>query len=511
MSTADPERTRFIEEVILAQEEERRRIALELHDQIGQSLTSLSVRLKTLAASTSIDKEMQREVEVLREITSGALEDVGRLARGLRPALLDELGLGPALEKLVSRFSENHGVLIDCHLTGFDKRDRLPSTHEITLYRVVQEALTNIVKHAHATTASVVVERKLHEVRVIVEDDGVGLPEGIADGELGEPTSSSGSQLGLQGIRERVALLSGRLVIESLPNQGTALYISAPIQARARSFAIKHRDALIALQRGTLYIGRSAECEISLEGTRVSRKHARMVSDASGTTVEDLGSTNGVFVNHVRIQSPTRLRPGDTVTVGGNDLVFIEATERSEDAVTRRKRTSTMPVPRNTGEFVEDTQVGRTPSAARDYKTQKSDALELAGSLATRMLSQGRIAAAERALEHHLLNVLQNEESRPTAKTARRAAFYASKLAEATRSRTWVDYVLELYATFDVRMPTDVEEWLVRAARTGLGASRTALDGFLAARGSFGPAPAEQADRVAAAWSTSTEVVFEPR
>jgi signal transduction histidine kinase len=211
-------RAQYVSGVIAAQEEERKRIARELHDSTSQSLTSLLIGLRALADRAGTP-EVQRQVEDLRGVVGHTLEDLHALARQLRPSVLDDLGLAEAITRYVADCRARSGIEIDVALTGLEGR-RLPPEVETALYRVVQEALTNVIRHARARTASVCVERRPRSVRAIIEDDGCGFdPASIpADGHLG-----------VHGIRERAELLGGALIIESERGSGTSLFVEVPI------------------------------------------------------------------------------------------------------------------------------------------------------------------------------------------------------------------------------------------------------------------------------------------
>jgi signal transduction histidine kinase len=201
--------------VVHAQEQERRRLALELHDQTGQALTSILLGLR--GVEDARDPEAQRAaVRSLRELVVATLHDVRRLAVELRPKALDDFGLVPALERLAESFREGSGieVQIESRLGG----DRLPDEVETAVYRIVQEALTNVLKHADAQHVSILLARKNERVSVVIEDDGRGF----------EPEAADNSRLGLVGMRERVKLLDGTLAIESSPGRGTTLVVSVP-------------------------------------------------------------------------------------------------------------------------------------------------------------------------------------------------------------------------------------------------------------------------------------------
>lgn len=201
--------------VVEAQELERRRLARELHDETGQALTSILLGLRTVEEAKG-GLELRAAAE-LRELVVATLQDVRRLAVELRPKALDDFGLVPALERLVQTFGEQTGIAVE--LEARLAEERLPSQVETALYRIVQEALTNVVKHARARSVSVLLTRKDRSVVAVIEDDGQGF----------RPGAESGEGLGLVGMRERVALLDGRLAIESAEGAGTTLVVEVPL------------------------------------------------------------------------------------------------------------------------------------------------------------------------------------------------------------------------------------------------------------------------------------------
>jgi two-component system, NarL family, sensor histidine kinase DevS len=202
--------------VVEAQELERRRLARELHDETGQALTSILLGLKGLEEAVEGDAP-RAAVGELRELVVATLQDVRRLAVELRPKVLDDFGLVPALERLTETFGEQTRIKVRFESGLGD--ERLPGDVETALYRIVQEALTNIVKHAQAGTVSVVLTRKPASVAALIEDDGRGFDI--------EHVREDG--FGLQGMRERVGLLDGRIQIES-GEAGTTLVAEVPIR-----------------------------------------------------------------------------------------------------------------------------------------------------------------------------------------------------------------------------------------------------------------------------------------
>jgi signal transduction histidine kinase len=198
------------------QELERRRLARELHDETGQALTSILLGLSALEKAKDGDAR-RTAVESLRELVAATLRDVRRLAVELRPTALDDFGLTAALERLTANFSEQTGIAIELE-AGLGE-ERLPRDVETVLYRLVQEALTNVVKHAHAEHVSIVLRRKEGVVTAVIEDDGRGFEDGQGEGGLG-----------LVGMRERVALVNGRFRIEAGANAGTTLLVEVPVR-----------------------------------------------------------------------------------------------------------------------------------------------------------------------------------------------------------------------------------------------------------------------------------------
>lgn len=202
--------------VVEGQELERRRLARELHDETGQALTSILLGLKSVETARGED-EVRAAVAELREFVAGTLEDVRRLAIELRPKALDDFGLEPALERLARGFAEQTGIAVDVEAR---LEARLPGEVETVLYRIVQEALTNVVKHAQAERVSIVVRKRGDKVAAVIEDDGRGFAPGEARAE----------GLGLLGMRERLALVDGTIVIESRPGAGTTLVAEVPAE-----------------------------------------------------------------------------------------------------------------------------------------------------------------------------------------------------------------------------------------------------------------------------------------
>ncbi len=216
--------SQLLKKVISAQEEERKRIARELHDQTSQSLTSLMIGLKMLKSCKTLD-EVARQSDDLRELTSKTLEEVHGLAIQLRPTILDDIGLNIALQKYISDYSVKFNINVDYHSIGFDSI-RFPSEIETTIYRVVQEAFSNILKHSKAKNASLILENRGNLLKVIIEDNGKGF-------DVKKVMSSDiDGKLGLFGMQERINLINGDITIESTPGTGTNIYITVPIDEK---------------------------------------------------------------------------------------------------------------------------------------------------------------------------------------------------------------------------------------------------------------------------------------
>jgi signal transduction histidine kinase len=204
-----------VRRVVEAQELERARLARELHDETGQALTSILLGLKPLESAAG--EEAREAVASLRELVVATLQNVRRLAVELRPSVLDDFGLVPAVERLTDTFREQSGLRVELEAQLGD--ERLPREAETTLYRVIQEAFTNVVKHAGATRVSVLLQRQQGHALAVVEDDGSGF----------DPSRAREDALGLAGMRERLALAGGRLRIESAPGAGTTLVAEVPV------------------------------------------------------------------------------------------------------------------------------------------------------------------------------------------------------------------------------------------------------------------------------------------
>ncbi len=219
----DELRARLLQKLISAQEEERRRIARELHDETSQIVGALALGLDTATATLPPGSSRDRLQEV-KALALRTLDGIRRLSFDLRPSVLDDLGLFPAIRWYAERDLKPRGVAVRCE---FDEgEERLPNEVEAALFRAVQEAITNIVKHARAETVLIQCALGPQGVTIEIEDDGEGFdPESISG------TAVGGRGLGLAGIRERLDLLGGSAIIESAPGQGTRVVLTVPLAA----------------------------------------------------------------------------------------------------------------------------------------------------------------------------------------------------------------------------------------------------------------------------------------
>jgi chemotaxis family two-component system sensor kinase Cph1 len=206
--------------LVTAQEDERRRISREIHDQIGQQITALRMHLEKVRHHCQADPEGAEQVERTARLAQALDENIDFLTWDLRPMALDHFGLRAALDALVRGWSERFGIAAGYHDVGMEKV-RLPEPVETHMYRIAQEALHNIVRHADATSVAVVLECAGNDVSLMIEDDGCGFdPEGSASERAG---------MGLLGMRERGSLIGGKVEIESSPGSGTTVYVRVPL------------------------------------------------------------------------------------------------------------------------------------------------------------------------------------------------------------------------------------------------------------------------------------------
>jgi two-component system, chemotaxis family, sensor kinase Cph1 len=222
LARANQERQQLLQRTVDAQEAERKHIARELHDSLAQYLTAVRLGLNAIDKSCGADIAAGAKLKELKCLTTEVGHEISRMARELRPTVLDDLGLQSAITQYLEEWRERSEIKFDLqvHLNG----QRLPQPVETTLYRVTQEAIVNVVKHAGASHAGLILEATGHQVRLIVEDNG----RGFSLPECGS-TGASVQHFGLIGMRERLALVNGTLEIETAPGAGTTLFITVPL------------------------------------------------------------------------------------------------------------------------------------------------------------------------------------------------------------------------------------------------------------------------------------------
>lgn len=218
---SDRERLQTLSSRLLeAQETERRYIAHELHDEIGQALTAVKINLQMLQRSTRNNHEIPIEDSI--EIVNHALQQVRHLSLDLRPSLLDDLGLQATLRWYIERQIQRTGIHIKLQCLPFELG--LPQKIGIACFRIIQEALTNVVRHAQATSVSIILQQRENSLHLLIQDDGVGF-----DTQAAKVQASYGTSLGLLGMEERALLVGGQLTITSVPGNGTEIYLQLPI------------------------------------------------------------------------------------------------------------------------------------------------------------------------------------------------------------------------------------------------------------------------------------------
>ncbi len=207
--------------LLTAQEEERKRISRELHDVISQMLTGIIVRLAALKKRSAICAEdIFRTIEITQELVESSADIVHRFARDLRPAVLDDLGLIPALRSYMKSFMEETGVRVS--FTAGAEIEDLPNAGRTVLYRIAQETLINISRHARASRASVTIRSQDDMVHMEIHDDGQGFPADT------EEAHGDGGRLGLLGMRERAEMVGGTFSVDSSPRGGTTIRVKIP-------------------------------------------------------------------------------------------------------------------------------------------------------------------------------------------------------------------------------------------------------------------------------------------
>jgi signal transduction histidine kinase len=218
----EEERFALLQKIVTMQEDERRRIARDMHDSLGQQLTALRLKIASLKEKHSGDRVLAEDLERLQELGAKVDAEVNFLVWELRPTVLDDLGLVAAIETYAREWSRHCGVATEVH-TGRFATDRLDPDVETNLYRILQEALNNVYKHSKASGVNIVLESRRNHLVLVVEDDGQGF-----DTENLKINRDLGRGLGLTGMRERAAIIGGKIEIESAPGSGTTVFARIP-------------------------------------------------------------------------------------------------------------------------------------------------------------------------------------------------------------------------------------------------------------------------------------------
>jgi signal transduction histidine kinase len=218
-------------QLLTAQEEERKMISRELHDQIAQTLTGINIRLASLKTESTLNnKGLQKKISSTQRLVEKSVDIVHRFARELRPTVLDDLGLIPALHSFMKSFTARTGVRV--HLTAFAAVERLDTAKRTVLFRIAQEALTNVARHAQASRVEVSIQKLPDCICMKIKDDGKSFNV--------ERTlhANGGKRLGLLGMRERLEMVGGKFVVESSPGKGTTINAQLPLDKAARGAAL---------------------------------------------------------------------------------------------------------------------------------------------------------------------------------------------------------------------------------------------------------------------------------
>ena len=215
-------------QILSAQEEERKKISRELHDVIAQTLTGINVQLARLKTEATVNAEsLEKNISSTQQLVEESVSIVHRFARELRPTVLDDLGLIPALHTFMKGFREQTGLQVS--LTAFAAVERMNGAKRTVLYRVAQEALTNVARHAQASRAEVRIQKFNGYVCLTIKDDGQGFEAGLV------LQAKKNKRLGLLGMRERVEMVSGKLTVKSTPCKGTTIQAQVPFRTGAES------------------------------------------------------------------------------------------------------------------------------------------------------------------------------------------------------------------------------------------------------------------------------------
>jgi two-component system sensor histidine kinase UhpB len=226
LNSMDMQRKKAAASVIKAQEEERKRIARELHDETSQSLTGLVIGIRMVQEIVPDSmSDIRERLDNINDLAHTTLNEVHTMAVRLRPSVLDDLGLAAALRSYAKEFTSNTGIAVEMQLLAMGQR--LTPELETVLYRVVQEALTNVARHSAATSCRVSLRRKESVIKGTIEDNGEGF-----DSQSVMMSDEKGRGLGLHGMKERIELVGGSLEFDSRPKDGTKIFIEVPLQTK---------------------------------------------------------------------------------------------------------------------------------------------------------------------------------------------------------------------------------------------------------------------------------------
>lgn len=220
------ERQALLRRFVSVQEEERQRIAHELHDQVGQLASALRFGLAGLIQVRDRPEQLQQELGRLQTVAAQLDSKIDRIVLELQPIRLTNLGLHSAIEQQIDQWAAHTGLTIEFQTTGASDQ-KLPAEVELTIYRIIQEALNNSIKHAAASCVSVIINQLPHQIHAIVEDDGAGF-------DMQALSQASDPYLGLISMQERASFVNGTVTIESVPARGTAVFIRIPLSHHPR-------------------------------------------------------------------------------------------------------------------------------------------------------------------------------------------------------------------------------------------------------------------------------------
>jgi signal transduction histidine kinase len=233
LKSAQAAREAFSRQLIASQEQERKRIAAELHDSLGQNLLVIKNWVGMARRFLEADHRAREPLDEVTGVVSQSIEEVREIAYNLRPYHLDEIGLNEALRSMLERIADSSEIQFTIEI---DPIDRLFSSEaEINLYRVIQESLNNIVKHAEATAAEILIHRDPQAVVIVIKDNGIGF-------ELEQVMGNKDHGFGLTGISERVRLLGGKEVMQSVPGKGTTITITVGLRETTHGERTTHPD-----------------------------------------------------------------------------------------------------------------------------------------------------------------------------------------------------------------------------------------------------------------------------